>query len=236
MSSAVRVRALDHADLTSAARLHRCVLDMEFLSRYGQAFMRTYYQAWVEAPQGIALAAVDEHDTLVGALLGAVDPAAHTRGMVRQHGVRLGTRLAVQALGHPALAKDLIVTRGRRYVRGLSRLAAAQSPRRSELPTAGTGGPAVGVITHLAVHPDRQRSGIGRALVDAAVTAGRNADLDELVLVTPPDLAARTFYERLGWLAGDEVTSQSGEAFLRYRFPLAPNGPQGSTRPPRDVG
>jgi GNAT superfamily N-acetyltransferase len=232
MSSAVRVRALAHADLTSAARLHRCVLDMEFLSRYGQAFMRTYYQAWVEAPQGIALAAVDEHDILVGALLGAVDPAAHTRGMVRQHGVRLGTRLAVQALEHPALAKDLIVTRGRRYVRGLARLVAARSRRRPEPPIAGTGGPAVGEITHVVVQPDRQGSGIGRALVDAAVMAGRNADLDELVLVTPPDLAAGTFYERLGWLPSGEVTSQSGEAFLRYRFPLAANGPEGSTRPP----
>jgi hypothetical protein len=68
------------------------------------------------------------------------------------------------------------------------------------------------------------------------VMAGRNADLDELVLVTPPDLAAGTFYERLGWLPSGEVTSQSGEAFLRYRFPLAANGPEGSTRPPPDFG
>ena len=232
----MRVRALAHADLTSAARLHRCVLDMEFLSRYGHAFMRTYYQAWVEAPQGIALAAVDEGDIVVGTLLGALDPAAHTRGMVRQHGVKLGARLAVKALGHPSLAKDLIVTRGRRYVRGLARLVTARSGRRFEPPIGRTQGPAVGEITHLAVQPDRQGSGIGRALVDAAVTAGRNADLDELVLVTPPDLAAGRFYERLGWLASGEVTSQSGEAFRRYRFPLAANGPERSTRPPPDFG
>ncbi len=232
----MRVRALTHDDLTSAAHLHRYVLDMEFLSRYGQAFMRTYYQAWVEAPQGIALAAVDEHDILVGTLLGAVDPAAHTRGMVRGHGAALGARLAVQALGHPALARDLIVTRGRRYVRGLARLASARSGRRTVPPTAGNRGPAVGEITHVAVQPDRQGSGIGRALVDAAVTAGRAADLDELVLVTPPDLAAGSFYERLGWLAGGEITSQSGEAFRRYRFPLAATGPEGPTRPPPDVG
>ena len=231
----MRVRALAHADLAPAARLHRCVLDMEFLSRYGQAFMRTYYEAWVEAPQGIALAAVDEHDIVVGALLGAIDPAAHTRGMVRQHGVKLGARLAVQALGQPTLARDLIVTRGRRYVRGLARLVTAWSRRRREPPIAGTRGPAVGEITHVAVQPDRQGLGIGRALVDAAVTAGRNADLDELVLVTPPDLAAGTFYERLGWLASGEVTSQSGEVFRRYRFPLATNDPEGSTRPPPDL-
>ena len=232
----MRVRALAHSDLTSAARLHRCVLDMEFLSRYGHAFMRTYYQAWVEAPQGIALAAVDEGDIVVGTLLGALDPAAHTRGMVRQHGVKLGARLAVKALGHPSLAKDLIVTRGRRYVRGLARLVTARSGGKFEPPIGRTQGPAVGEITHLAVQPDRQGSGIGRALVDAAVTAGRNADLDELVLVTPPDLAAGRFYERLGWLASGEVTSQSGEAFRRYRFPLAANGPERSTRPPPDFG
>ena len=198
--------------------------------------MRTYYEAWVEAPQGIALAAVDEHDTVVGALLGAIDPAAHTRGMVRRHGVKLGARLAVQALGQPKLARDLIVTRGRRYVRGLARLVTARSRRRRESPITGTRGPAMGEITHVAVQPDRQGLGIGRALVDAAVTAGRNADLDELVLVTPPDLAAGAFYERLGWLASGLITSRSGEVFRRYRFPLATNGPEGPTRPPPDLG
>jgi len=215
----------------SAAELHRDVLDMEFLSRFGLAFMRTYYQAWLEAPGAIALVAMNEHDNLVGALLGAVDPAIHTRAMVRQHGARLAARLVVYALFHPALAKDLVVTRGRRYTRGLARMAVARFRRTAPL-LAGAGGLTIGEITHVLVRPDRQGSGIGRALVDAAILAGTNADLDELVLVTPPDLDARAFYERLGWLAAGQVVSRSGEHFLRYRFPLRATGPAGSSYSP----
>jgi ribosomal protein S18 acetylase RimI-like enzyme len=205
---------------------------MEFLVRCGLAFMRTYYQAWVEAPQAIALAAVDERGNLVGALLGALDPAIHTRAMVRRHGARLVARLVVHALGHPALAKDLVVTRGRRYARGLARMVVARFRRTPAPSYAGTGDPTIGEITHVLVRPDLQGSGIGRALVDAAVVAGRSVDLDELVLVTPPDLAARAFYERLGWLAAGQVVSRSGEHFLRYRFPLRAAGPAGPGHSP----
>jgi len=35
----------------------------------------------------------------------------------------------------------------------------------------------------------------------AATLAGTHTDLDGLALVIPPDLAARAFYERLGWQA-----------------------------------
>ena len=45
---------------------------------------------------------------------------------------------------------------------------------------------------------------------------GKRAGIDEFVLVTPPGLAARTFYERLGWRFDGELTSRSGERFVRY--------------------
>jgi len=230
VTSAVRVRPLADTDLGPAARLHLEVLNMEFLSRFGFAFLRAYYRAWLEAPGAIALAAVDDQEQVVGALLGAVDPAVHTREMVRRHGMRLAARLAVHALGHPMLAKDLVLTRGRRYARGLTRIAVARFRWTATTSFPEPERPAIGEITHLLVRHDRQGSGIGRALVDAAAAAGTHADLDELVLVTPPDLAARAFYERLGWQAAGEIVSRSGEYFLRYRFPLRATGPAGPAR------
>ncbi len=224
MTGPVRVRTLDDTDIPRAAALHREVLAVEFLSRYGSAFMRTYYRAWRHAPAGIALAAVDQGNQLVGVLLGAVDPAAHTRAMVRRHGVRLAGLLMVQALSHPALARDLLATRARRYARGLARLAYPSSPR----PGPATGHPATGEITHVLVRPSDQGSGIGRTLLDAAVAAAISARLDELVLVTPPQGDARAFYERLGWLATGSVVSRSGESFVRYRLPLPTGDAAGS--------
>lgn len=224
MTGAVRVRTLTDADISSAAALHREVLDMEFLSRYGVAFMRTYYRAWCHAPGAIALAALDQDNDLVGAVLGAVDPGAHTRVMVRRYGIRLAGLLIMRALVDPALAKDLLVTRARRYLRGLARLAYPTSRQ----PSSSAGYPAVGEITHVLVRPGNQGSGIGRALLDAAMATGVNAHLDELVLVTPPQGGARAFYERLGWLSAGTVVSRSGESFVRYRLPLPASDAAGS--------
>lgn len=79
----------------------------------------------------------------------------------------------------------------------------------------------VGEIAHLMVDPALQRSGAGRALVNQMVQLAREAGLSKLVLVTPPDLGARNFYEALGWIPGDVVVSRSGERFVSYSLGLS---------------
>ena len=210
------VRALTDADVAEAAELHRQVLDMEVLTRLGPGFMRVYYRAWLHSPGAISLAARDEDGALLGVLLGASDPALHVRAMVRDHGVRLALVIAGQALIHPRLARDLVITRGRRYVRGLSRLVRARlSAQRG---TAAPSGESLGEITHVLVRPDAQGRGVGRHLIDEAVSVARRAGVVEFTLVTPPDMEARHFYERLGWRADGAMRSQSGEEFLRFRL------------------
>ena len=71
MTDKVIVRSLVDEDVREAALLHRVVLDMEFLSRLGPAFMRAYYRAWIEAPGSISLAALDDDGHVLGVLLGA---------------------------------------------------------------------------------------------------------------------------------------------------------------------
>jgi len=80
--------------------------------------------------------------------------------------------------------------------------------------------PRTAEITHVLVAADAQGSGTGRQLVEFAVQQARAAQRHEIVLVTPPDQAARAFYERLGWESDGEVTSRSGEKFVRYRLTL----------------
>ena len=227
MSEAVNVRSLAASDVGEVALLHCRVLDMEFLSRFGPNFMSAYYLAWIAAPDEIALVATDGDGDLLGVLLGATDPANHVRGMVRQSGIRIALRLLMSALARPRLAKDLIVTRGRRYARGVSRLLIARVFPRKASASQG-GGNKVGEITHVLVRPEDQGRGIGRALLDVAVRQARSAGVDELVLVTPPDLPARDFYERLGWQLEGTMTSRSDESFLRFRLPIGEKGPKDS--------
>ncbi len=209
----MRVRAMNDADVRAAVGLHVAVLPMEFLTRFGERFLRTYYRAWCAAPGGLALVA-EEDGRVVGALLGATGPAIHTREMVRRDGWRLGRDIGLALVRDLPLARDLLVTRGRRYAGGLYRLAR----RRSTAAGPVAPGPVVGEVTHVLVDAAQQGHGIGRALVEEAIVQARAAGDEQLVLVTPPDLAAQHFYDRLGWRRDGEMTSRSGEVFLRYRY------------------
>jgi ribosomal protein S18 acetylase RimI-like enzyme len=209
----MRVRAMTDADVRAAVRLHVDVLPMEFLTRFGERFLRTYYRAWLAVPGGLALVAEDD-GRVVGALLGATGPAEHTRAMVRRDGWRLARDIGLALVRDWPLARDLLVTRARRYAGGLYRLAR----RRSAAAPAAPAGPVVGEVTHVLVDAAQQGHGIGRALVAEAIAQARAAGDEQLVLVTPPDLAAQHFYDRLGWRRDGEITSRSGEVFLRYRY------------------
>ena len=219
----VSVRELRPSDCRPAARLHRQVLDAEFISRFGIGFLEAYYRAWVDADAALALAATGPSGQLDGLLLGALDPVAHTASMVRRHWPSLAARLAAAAARDPRLGWDLAATRARRYARG-----AARAARRPPRPTATPAPPAsrlpvTGEVTHLLVAPEAQGTGIGRELVAAAEEEGRRAGLGELVLVTPvEEWGARRFYERVDWVLDQPVTSASGERFVRYRRRLGP--------------
>lgn len=223
----VSVRPLVPADAPESTRIHVEVLDMEFLARCGPGFLRCYHRAWMDSPDGLALAAVEEDGRLVGVLLGALRPAGHYRAMVRRHGPALVGWVAVGALTRPSLAKELLTTRLVRYVRGLARMARQALRRHPPTPAPASGpGPdgqapkAVGEVTHVMVRPEARGSGAGRALLESAREAAVRAGLEELVLVTPPDLDAGGFYAHLGWRSDGELTSRSGESFVRYHLPL----------------
>ena len=142
-----------------AAFVHRRVLNTEFLSRCGVAFMLTYYQAWVGAQGSIAIVAGDERGDLLGALLGATDPATHACALVRQDELCIGPVLVAYAIAHPGLAKDLIVNCARRYAHRATGLTAARLRGPAGSSSGQVGRPIVGEVTHLFVRLDRQGRG-----------------------------------------------------------------------------
>ena len=222
------IRPLTADDARVSARLHQEVLGAEFLARGGVGFLGLYHLAWCESPAGLALAAVDAGGDVIGVLLSALQPAAHYRFMARRHGIAMAARLLGHAATHPLFARELLVTRAARYARGAVRVVsrrpgAARGPGR-DLKEAE--------IAHLLVAPAARRAGVARALVQEALRAAEAAELDQVVLVTPPELAASGFYVHLGWQPYGEVTSRSGEHFVRYRWPLA----RPAVAPGRDGG
>jgi len=229
----VTIATMRRSECATAARLHRRVLDAEFITRLGTGFLEVYYRAWVDADDALALVASDDSGKLEGLLLGALDPAAHSASMVRRHWAGLAGHVLLAAVSDPRLGWDLAATRTLRYAGGLARVALRSRrgvPAMSPGPVSAAPSAPVeschsraGEITHLLVAPEAQGAGIGRLLVAAAEEAGRRAGLCEMVLVTPvEEWGARRFYERIGWVLDQPVTSASGEQFVRYRRALGP--------------
>ncbi|WP_299846202.1 GNAT family N-acetyltransferase [uncultured Roseovarius sp.] len=85
-----------------------------------------------------------------------------------------------------------------------------------------------GEVAHLmnvAVDPDQSGDGIGRALIDAAITAARKAGHTTMELATHKDMPQNvTLYQHLGW----EVIGEDGnKIFMAYRLddPSRPQAP-----------
>jgi GNAT superfamily N-acetyltransferase len=228
------VQPLRHSDLDASSRLHEEVLRAEFLARCGRRFLRQYHQAWIESPYGIAMAAMDDQDRLVGVLLGSTEPKQHYRAMLRRNGLQLGFLLLAKAIRDPTFGRELLATRALRYARGVTRVALSilgetvgtrrqvevsnttnedskESHRRS------------GEITHVMVKEDMAGRGIGRLLLEAARAAAERARIDELVLVAMPELPSASFYEHLGWRRVGVKRSRSGESFIEFRLEVHPD-------------
>ena len=81
-------------------------------------------------------------------------------------------------------------------------------------------GPHVGEIWALYVDPAAEGRGAGRALMDTAVEALREAGLEEVTLwVFEANAAGRGFYERMGWVhdAAAGVSADLWAPEVRYR-------------------
>ncbi len=215
------VRPLVKADVCAMGALSRRVSNSRFLSLSELAFMRTCYLAWLEAPGSIAIGAVDECGDLLGALLGATDPAAHARAMlVGRRRLGIGAWLVAYAVVHPTVIKAFLVVRWHRYAFRVTPRVIREARRKASSPSE-RGYLSLGEVSHLFVRLDRQGSGVGRALVDAATEMARAAGVNELVLVTPPKSVARNLCQRLGWIGDGE--DRQGRILSS---PPAPSGPR----------
>lgn len=219
------VRRMRRRDLAAAVRLHREGLGSEFITKLGSRFLRRYYRAWLDSPFGLCLVVEDTKDgCVVGVLLGAVDPAAHYRHVVRRHGISLALALALAGMRHPSLAVELARTRARRYLTGTLRMLRPRvTPRRAPSPRREDTGQVTGEVTHLVVAARQRGAGIGRALLGAAERGFSAAGVAEAELVTPAgDHGLARFYESAGWRPTGAVVSRSDERFMRYHRRLAP--------------
>jgi len=211
------VRPMEFADVGVAARLHRSTLSHGLFGDLGQGFLRTYYRTFVASPCAVALVGV-LHGRVVGLVVGPIRTPDHYRWVVRRFGLRLAARATLSLLARPRQLVRFVRTRVGRYRRALLRFLLPRDPSATASDGVAPARRDVAVLTHIALAPDAQGNGGGRALAAAFAGRCREQGADEVRLVTADDRAA-AFYRRTGWEHHDERAAEGGTV-IEFRLDL----------------
>lgn len=189
----VELRPLDLRDLAFTAALHAQALPHGFFADLGPRFLRGYHATFLDSPHAVAfVATLGGHPA--GVLVGILDPALHTRWVLRRRGMKLALRGALALAVRPRVALRFLRTRVRRYAHAWLR---HRHRPAEQAPTAESSQPAI--LSHVAVVPAARGTGAGAALVRAFEEAARrSAPRAILTTIDGPD-GAGPFYARLGW-------------------------------------
>jgi ribosomal protein S18 acetylase RimI-like enzyme len=197
--------------IPAVVRLHGRVFPDSVLTELGSEALDRYYRWQLLGPHEVVAFGVELSGDLVGLLVGGRFRGSMI-GFVKGNASFLVGRIARR----PSIAFG---PRGRAALRtGLRLLLRPTSPTRIERPERVPDG-SFGVLV-VAVDPQAQRAGVGRALLEEAEHRARAAGFERLHLtLDPSNWSAAAFYreqgwERLGlpgdtdraWLVGKELT------------------------------
>lgn len=190
-SGGFTVQTLGGADVDAMAELHARVFPDSVLTRLGLDALSRYYLWQVEGPHQVDAFGVVARGRLLGLVVGGRFRGSMI-GFIKQDAVFLAGRV----VRNPGL---LVEEKGRRAVRSGLRLllrpwARTRVERPERVPDKSFG------LLLVAVDPEAQRSGLGRALLDEAERRAALAGLVRLHLtLDPTNWGAMAFYTGLGW-------------------------------------
>lgn len=193
------IRSLEREDLDAVARIHCSAFPRSALTRLGREAVRRYYLWQLVGPHEAMAVGVTVEGRLAGFCFAGVFRGALS-GFLRANWGFLARRLAVR----PWLLTDpMFRGRVRAGGRSLSSLRRSEPGRPAGVAPAGNavaGGETSFGVLAIAVHPDYQGRGLGKAMMDLAETRARAGGYQAMHLsVDPSNVQAARFYEMLGW-------------------------------------
>jgi len=191
-------------DIDEIVGAHLIAFPGFFLSRLGFGFLRQLYRVFVSDPDGICLVAERCIDggklRIVGFVAGATAPEALFRRALISRGFVFALCASVAVLHSPiAVGK---------------RLFAALWYRGEKPPSISS----AALLSSVAVVPDAQHCGIGRALMYGFCDAARASGSHCVYLITDRDRneAVNSFYGSLGFKVFATTTRQDGRTMSTY--------------------
>jgi ribosomal protein S18 acetylase RimI-like enzyme len=187
--------------LPQVAAVHEACFQGYYLTRFGPPFLEAMYGWYVCTPQAIAHVALDPTGRVLGFVAGTTEASSYHRSLFRNRGGALLAALLRLLLSHPLRALGLVWERKDMLPQALSALVPGSpqaAPTDKEPPAAS--------LVSIGVLPFYRRRGIARRLSQIFLAdAGERGCATVSLSVREDNVAARRFYESLGW----EETSRS---------------------------
>jgi ribosomal protein S18 acetylase RimI-like enzyme len=200
-ATAIAIRPADRGDAARLAELHVAGIAEGFLATLGSRFLTALYRRITDTADSFAFVAVGAHGDIIGFCAGTLDISGLYREFLRRDGVPA----AIRSLG-PILRSLPRVIETLRY------------PARVDvdLPRAE--------ILSVVVADGARGSGIGRRVVDAAVTEFASRGVTRVKVVAGADnVAAGALYRAAGFVDEHPMAVHAGAASIAYvRAPSAP--------------
>lgn len=202
-NSPICISTLAWQDIRIVVALHRRAFPNFFLTFLGPRFLREFYISFLMDSAGIAFVARDHSETILGVVVGPVDPRNYFRRLLwrRWWAFCLASMLAV--VQRPNIVPRL--WRALRY--------------RGEQPS----GPVRALLSSIAVAPEVQGKHVGRHLIKAWIAEAHRRGAFGAYLTTDAegnDVVNR-FYQKLGWQLEATYITQEGRRMNRYIFDFA---------------
>lgn len=193
------IRRLDNKYIDAIVRVHMQAFPDFFLTFLGPRFLAEFYQSFTVDPQGIGFVALDSQTGKVqGAIVGPLVPDGYFKRLLRRRWYAFCLASVMAVLKRPSIAKRLF--RAVAY--------------RGEAPC----GPKRSLLSSIAVSPEVQKAGVGRALVQAWVQDVKHRGSLGCFLTTDADgnEGVNRFYQKMGWTLECTYSTPEGRRMNRY--------------------
>ena len=203
-ASSISIRALTKADLPQIVTVHRAAFHSSAITRAGAEAVRRYYAWLFDGPHdGYAIGAF-QGEELMGFCFGGRYRGALS-GYLRKHRVFLISRILMRPW---LLADSFFVSRMFAAGNALRRFGWSRPKADTQMQQQQ---PSFAILS-IATHPQAQRTGIGRALLEEAKQEAQSRGFARMHLsVSPENGKAIRFYEREGWQKVDEEGTWKGQ-------------------------
>lgn len=194
------IEPLQSAHLRHAVRLHMDAFPKFFLTFLGPSFLRELYRAYIADPDGVGVVATTDSGQLLGIAVGCTSSDGFFRRLLKRRW------WAFSAACVPGVVRDPLTVP--RLIRALSYRGDSFDDQYPSL------------LSSLAVSPQYQGAGIGRALVNGWLSEIQARGSRGCYLTTDAQNndEVLAFYHKLGWRVHSSFETKEGRSMLRLRY------------------